>query len=98
MNEPLTIIATLRARPGQESRAREALRGMLTPTLAEAGCIDYDLHESLNDPALFVFYENWTTAAHLDAHLKTSHFQALAKLIPEIFTGPPEITKWKKVS
>jgi quinol monooxygenase YgiN len=98
MSEPLTIIATLRAKQGQESRAREALRGMLGPTHAESGCINYDLHESQSDPALFVFYENWTSPAHLDAHLKTPHFQALAKLIPEIFTAPPEITKWKKVS
>ena len=98
MSEPLTIIATLRAKQGQESRAREVLRGMLAPTHAEDGCIDYDLHESLDDSRLFVFYENWTSAAHLDAHLKTPHFQALAKVIPEIFVGPPEITKWKKIS
>jgi quinol monooxygenase YgiN len=97
MSEPLTIIATLRAKQGQESRAREALRGMLGPTHAEAGCINYDLHESQDDPALFVFYENWASAAHLDSHLKSAHFQALSKVIPEIFVGPPKITKWKKI-
>ena len=98
MSEPLTIVATLRAKQGQEARAREVLRGMLAPTHAEAGCINYDLHESLDDSGLFVFYENWASAAHLDAHLNTPHFQALAKIVAEIFVGPPEITKWKKVS
>ena len=70
---------------------------MLAPTHAESGCINYDLHESQDDSGLFVFYENWASAGHLDAHLKSPHFQALAKLIPEIFAGPPEITKWKKI-
>lgn len=98
MSEPLTIIATLRAKPGQELRAREVLRGMLAPTHAEAGCINYDLHESHDHPGVFAFYENWTSAARLDAHLNTPHFRALAKVVPEIFVGPPEITKWKKLS
>lgn len=97
MSEPLTIIATIRAKAGHESRAREVLLGMLGPTRAEAGCINYDLHESQEKPGVFAFYENWSSAAHLDAHLKSAHFQALAKLIPELFTGPPEITKWKKI-
>jgi len=98
MSEQLTIVARIRAKKGQEDRAKEALRGMLAPTRAESGCINYDLHQSVDDPGLFVFYENWTTAAHLDAHLKTAHFQGFLKVAPEILEGPPEITKWRKVN
>jgi quinol monooxygenase YgiN len=46
MNDSLTVIAHVRAKPGQESRVRQLLEGLLAPTRAEAGCINYDLHQS----------------------------------------------------
>lgn len=97
MNEPLTIIARFRAKPGRESRAREALCALLAPTRSEAGCINYDLHQSLEDPALFVFYENWASAAHLEKHSQSPHLQALRDVQAEIFAAPPELTRWAAV-
>ncbi|HZL13734.1 MAG TPA: putative quinol monooxygenase, partial [Verrucomicrobiae bacterium] len=43
----------------------------------EAGCINYDLHVAPDDPSKFLFYENWTSNAHLDAHGQTPHIQNL---------------------
>jgi quinol monooxygenase YgiN len=97
VQESLTIIAHVRAKPGQESRVREILQGLLSPTRAEAGCINYDLHQSQTDPALFVFYENWTSEAHLEAHAKSGHIQSLRKVAAEVLAGPIEITKWQVV-
>jgi quinol monooxygenase YgiN len=70
---------------------------LLSPTRAEAGCVNYDLHQSQTDPALFVFYENWTSEAHLDAHSKSPHIQSFRKVAGEILEGPVEITKWQLV-
>ena len=97
MHESLTVIAHIRARPGQESRVRQVLQGLVSPTRAEAGCINYDLHQSQTDPALFVFYENWASEAHLDAHSKSAHIQSFRKVALEILAGPVEITKWQVV-
>jgi quinol monooxygenase YgiN len=97
VHESLTVIAHIRAKPGQESRVRQVLQGLVSPTRAEAGCINYDLHQSKTDPALFVFYENWTSEAHLDAHSKSPHIQSFRKVAGEILAGPVEITKWRVV-
>ena len=97
MHESLTVIAHIRAKPGQESRVRQVLQGLVSATRAEAGCINYDLHQSQADPALFVFYENWTSEAHLDAHSKSPHIQSFRKVAGEILAGPVEITKWQVV-
>jgi quinol monooxygenase YgiN len=94
MSEPVTIIARFRAKAGQKSRLRQELQRLLAPTRAEADCISYDLHQSLSDPALFVFYENWASQAALDAHFQTPHLQALLKLVPDLVDGRPDITKW----
>jgi quinol monooxygenase YgiN len=97
VHESLTVIAHIRAKPGQESCVRQVLQGLVSPTRAEAGCINYDLHQSQTDPALFVFYENWTSEAHLDAHSKSAHIQSFRKVAGEILAGPVEITKWQVV-
>jgi quinol monooxygenase YgiN len=95
MNDSLTVIAHIRAKPGQESRVRKILEGLLAPTRAEAGCINYDLHQSQTDPALFVFYENWESETHLDAHARSAHIQSFRKLTDETLAEPVQITKWQ---
>jgi quinol monooxygenase YgiN len=97
VHESLTVIAHIRAKPGQESRVRQVLQGLVSPTRAEAGCINYDLHQSQTDPTLFVFYENWASEAHLDAHSKSPHIQSFRKVAGEILAGLVEITKWQVV-
>ena len=55
----VTVVATMRAKAGKEDELRAALESVLEPTRAEAGCVNYDLHQGLQDPAVFTFYENW---------------------------------------
>lgn len=71
--ELLTVIAHMRAKPGQEEALREGLQSLIEPTQAEEGYVNYDLHESVEEPGLFYLYENWESAGHLDAHLETPH-------------------------
>jgi quinol monooxygenase YgiN len=98
MSEQLTIVAKLRAKPGMEARVREIFGALRTPTHREDGCVYYEMHQSLDDPREFVFYENWTSATHLDKHLKTPHVQAAFKIAPEILDGPVEITRWRMLT
>jgi quinol monooxygenase YgiN len=54
----LTVVATLRARTGKEADLRTALESLVAPTRAERGNVTYDLHQGVEDPAVFVFHEN----------------------------------------
>jgi quinol monooxygenase YgiN len=69
--KPLTLTVTFQARPGKEAELLGVLTGLLAPTRAEAGCINYDLHIAPDDPSKFLFYENWASKAHHEAHDKT---------------------------
>lgn len=98
MSEQLTIIAKLRAKPGMEARVRETFGALRAPTHKEDGCVHYELHQSLEDPREFVFYENWTSPAHLDKHLKAPHVRAAFQIAPEILDGPIEISRWRMLT
>ncbi len=80
----LTVIAHMRARPGQEDRLRSALEALVEPTSRESGYVNYDLHESVEEPGHFFFYENWESAEHLDAHLQAPHLVEFADAMGDL--------------
>ncbi len=77
MPTPLTIVATIQALPGHENEVEKALLKVIQPTLAEPGCLQYDLHRDLQKPGLFLFYENWATTAEWEVHMATDHLAAM---------------------
>jgi quinol monooxygenase YgiN len=56
------------------------------------------LHMSPEDPAKFLFHENWTSKAHLDAYLKNTHIQVLLLRLDELCVGKPELKIWEKIA
>jgi quinol monooxygenase YgiN len=71
MNPGLTLIAYLHGKPEKRDELFATLREFVKPTRVEAGCVEYHLHVSNDDPNLFIFYENWQSKPELDTHLKT---------------------------
>jgi quinol monooxygenase YgiN len=94
----VTVVATFQARPGKEAELKNALTGLIAPTRQEAGCLNYDLHASPEDPAKFLFHENWTSQTHLDAHLQSAQIKALLPRVDELCTAFPEIKIWEKIA
>jgi len=92
----LTVVAEMQAQPGKEEALRRAVLALIEPTRKEDGCVQYDLHVHSNDPARFVFYENWTSQAHLDRHAASPHIQEFRTAIADLVTAPPRIeTYWR---
>lgn len=73
---PLTVIATLKAKPGLEEEMVQELRALVGPTHAEPGCIAYEMHRSQEDPGLVMFTESWASRPEWDAHMASPHLAA----------------------
>ncbi len=80
----LTVIAHMRAAPGKRDELRAALEALVEPTSREKGYVNYDLHQGIEDPDRFFFYENWESDSDLDAHLDAPHLRDFAARIPEL--------------
>jgi len=72
----LQVVATIPAKPEHADAIREALKTLVEATLAEEGCLAYDLFESASAPGTFVTVERWTDSAALDAHMGQPHVAA----------------------
>lgn len=75
---PLTVIASLKARPGQEEALHAALAALIAPTRAETGCILYEMHRSHEHPGWFIFNELWDSRPLWDAHMAAPHLAAFS--------------------
>lgn len=52
--------------------------GLLRPqSLAEAGCLGYEVFESMAEPRTVLILEHYRDAQALDAHKLSKHYQAL---------------------
>jgi len=94
----LTVVAHMRAKAGKEEELRAALESLVEPTSQESGYVDYALHRSVEDPALFVFYENWESGEHLDAHLAAPHLVDFAGRLDELLDGGLTIMRLQRIA
>ena len=72
----LTIVAKITATDGNAAAVKTALTNLIAPTRAEAGCIQYDLHQDTTDPHVFLFFELWESRALWQDHLASDHITA----------------------
>jgi quinol monooxygenase YgiN len=92
------VIVHMRAKPGREQELRDMLTGLVEPTSVEDGFVDDDLHVSLEDPAVFLLYENWESGEALDAHFQTPHLQAFMEAAPYLLDGGLDLTRLQRIA
>ena len=69
-------MAHIRANPDKIELIRTELEKLVPITRAEDGCIQYDLHQDNDDPAHFMFYENWESREQWQTHMNAPHLAA----------------------
>lgn len=88
------VVAHLTAKQDKIEETRTALTAVIEPTRAEDGCILYELMQNNDDPTDFTFFEEWSSDAALDAHLRSDHIRALQSQADELFAAPPDIRRY----
>jgi quinol monooxygenase YgiN len=94
----LTVVAQLRAKPGKEQALRGALTALVTPTSREPGCVTYDLHVDVEDPAAFCFYEVWRSPDDHAANLQTPHLQEFAAQLDDLLEGELQVSLLRHIA
>ena len=91
----IVVVGSLKAKPGKEDDARDALGGLVAPTHAEDGCVLYALHQGTEDPTRFTFVERWESAEKLQAHLGSDHIAAVLRRAEDLLSEPPDIVTFQ---
>ena len=71
----LTIVASIKAKADKIDLVKAELEKLVDVTRAEAGCLQYDLHQDNESPAHFLLYENWESRELWQTHMGAQHLQ-----------------------
>jgi quinol monooxygenase YgiN len=96
--EQIQVFAVLTAQPGKEAELREILTALVPPTRAEPGNTCYMIHEDMNKPGSFWFFEIYKDQAAVDAHMKSPYLAAALVKATPILAGEPTIVSAKLVA
>jgi quinol monooxygenase YgiN len=97
-DKKVTVLARFKAKKGLEEQLKQAIIKCVAPTRAEAGCINYDLHNLADNKGDLILYENWVSKKALDEHLETPYLRELKAKADELCAEPIEITLWEMIS
>jgi quinol monooxygenase YgiN len=70
--DAVIIAALVRAKPGKEEELARRLHVLVEASRLDDGVMTYDLHHSLEDPALWFLYERYQSQEHLNDHLENT--------------------------
>src|ERR1700681_2370990 len=91
-------LAFFRARSDNSEPLGAALAALVEPTRLEAGCLNYDLHRSVDDADVWFVYENWRSPEGFDAHMLSEHLQAFLKAMPDLVVGNIDLRRFRMIS
>jgi quinol monooxygenase YgiN len=85
---PITVVATMKAKPESVEAVRQACKQAIEAVHKEPGCELYSLHEA---DGTFVFVEQWADADALQTHSTAPAVGTLFGTVGEHLDGAPDI-------
>jgi quinol monooxygenase YgiN len=89
----LFIFARFHAREDQEAAVAAALRAVVAPSRAEAGCRAIEAYRSTRDPRLFYIHSRWADEAAFETHATLPHTVRFIERVQRLIDHPLEVTR-----
>src|SRR3954447_25676096 len=77
------LVVRMTVREGEEERTAELIGRLAEATRQEPGNVHYIAHRAVDEPRVFMLYEQYADQAAFEAHGASEHFKALA--VGELF-------------
>ena len=85
-----TVVCVLTAKPDKQEDLKKALMNVVTPSRDESTCLEYRLHQDINDPCKFLLFENWTSKADHEKQFEKSYILDLVGVCEQTLAKPYE--------
>lgn len=97
-NENIVLVARLKVREDVIEETKQAALAIVADSRAEDGCVNYDIHQGVDDPTVFVWHETWKNKAAIDEHFETAFFKEFFAAVQDFAVEPPQITLTKMIT
>src|SRR2546430_4714900 len=85
-------IVTIQVAPGKAADFARAFKALQEVTLAEQGCEQYELFQSLDDPDRMVMLERWSSQELLERHMAAERSSNSSLIDPIVALWAPGTT------
>lgn len=93
----INITAIIKALPEKGEEMKALLLKLVEGSTKEVACIQYDLHQSAEEPNIFIFHEIWRDADSLAEHTQTQHFLEFVNDSSPLLAEPLTVYKTNRV-
>jgi quinol monooxygenase YgiN len=97
-NEKIVLVAHLKVREDAVEETKKVALEIVADSRAEAGCLNYDVHQAIEDPSTFIWHETWKNKAAVEDHFETPFFKKFAAAVETLAVEPPQIILTKMIS
>lgn len=97
-NEQIVLIARLKVKAERIEEAKAEALKIVEASRSEAGNINYDIHQSIEDETVFFWHETWKSKAAIDEHFATPFFGEFFKTVEQVAAEPPQINLTRKIT
>ncbi|WP_395048558.1 putative quinol monooxygenase [Flavobacterium sp.] len=91
----LTVI--IKSKSENIEKLKSLLLDIVQNSKKEAACIQYDLHQSKEEPNTFIFHEIWKNQNGLDNHNQQSYIQSFFEISKPLLLQTPILYKTEKL-
>lgn len=94
----INITAIIKSKPETIEITKALLTEMAIHSKQEMACLQYDLHQSQENPEYFFFHEIWDNAEDLELHNFKPYILKFAEQAPSLLAETPKIYKTTKIA
>lgn len=91
----MTVVFT--AKPGKEESLKKFLASIIPIATSSLECLIHELHQSPQNPHLFMFYEQWTSQQAHENHIARKDVQNWRKQLQTHLACPYEAIIWNTI-
>lgn len=91
------VFVRLHAREGEESAVEEALREVIGPSRAEAGCLSFQTFRSMRDRRLYYIHSQWVDEAAFQEHARLPHTVRFLGRVDALLNQPRDVTRTEMI-
>jgi quinol monooxygenase YgiN len=93
----VVVLAHFTARPGKAEQLIAALAELIPHTLAETGCLRYELNQGFENPDRVTFIEKFADQSAFDFHVRTSYIADFFKNIAPDLVESQDVSFYREI-
>lgn len=95
----INLTVVLKAKEELVEEVKMLLQKLVENATKEEGCLQYDLHQGVDKPNVFIFHEVWKNQETLDLHNAQEYLKHFFEIVvPNLLLQKPEIIFTNKIA